>query len=97
MEDKKPVHTISHGTVRACIWRNNSATKLLHDVTFYRSHRQGDGWGTSYNFGGKELLTLARVILDAHVWILTQLSGQMDATSPPAAIARESPSAPNSG
>ena len=97
MEDKKPVHTISHGNIRACIWRNDSAAKLLHDVTFYRSHRQGDGWGTSYNFGAKELLPLARGILEAHAWILNQLSGQTEATARPVAAARESPSAPNSG
>ncbi len=66
MEDKKPVNIITYGPVRACVWRNDSATKLYHDVTFSRCYREGAGWGVSYVFGAKELPALAKVILDAH-------------------------------
>ena len=97
MEDKKPVHTISHGYARACIWRNDSAASLLHDVTFHRTYRQGDSWGRSRNFGGKDLLDLARAILDAHAWIVAQLAGQTEATSPPAVPTKEPPQRPISG
>lgn len=84
MDDKKPVHTISHGNVRACIWRNDSATRLFHDVTFFRSYRKNEGWATSCSFGAKELPVLAMVILDAHTWIHKQLTGQGETPAAPA-------------
>jgi hypothetical protein len=81
MEDQRPIHTISNGTVRACIWRNASAKKLFHDVTFFRSYRKGDGWGTSSSFGAKELPLLATTILDAHAWIHNQIASHAEATA----------------
>ena len=102
MEEKKPVHTISHGYARACIWRNDSATSLLHDVTFHRVYRQGvapeaTAWRRSHSFGGKDLLNLARVILDAHAWIVAQLAGQTEAISPQVVPPKELPHRPISG
>ena len=79
MEDQRPIHTISNGTVRACIWKNTSAKKLFHDVTFFRSYRKGEGWGTSSSFGAKELPLLATTILDAHAWIHSQIANQAEA------------------
>ena len=81
MEDQKPIHTISHGAVRACIWQNASASKLWHDVTFFRTYRKGAGWGTSSSFGAKELPLLATTILDAHAWIHNQIANQAEAAA----------------
>lgn len=83
MEQKRPVHTISYEMIRAYIWRNDTATMLFHDVTFFRSQRQGSSLANSCCFGAKDLPLLAKVILDAHAWIHGQVTGQQqDAASP---------------
>lgn len=84
MEQQKPVATITCGTIKACIWRNDTASRLFHDVTVSRRYRDSQGWTSTCSFGVKDLPVLAKVILDAHTWIHAQLSGEADATSPPA-------------
>lgn len=84
MEQQKPVATITCGAIRACVWRNDNASRLFHDVTVSRRYRDSNGWASTCSFGVKDLPVLAKVILDAHTWIHAQLAGSDEATSPPA-------------
>lgn len=85
MEQQKPIHMITCGAIRAYVWRNECASRLFHDVTFPRRYRDLNGWATTCSFGVKDLPVLAKVILDAHVWIHARLASGEDATSPRAA------------
>lgn len=79
----QPIHTISCGSVRASIWRNENALKLFHDVTVCRCYRDGQRWASTCTFGTKDLPVLAKVVLDAHTWIHAQVTGQEEVALPP--------------
>jgi hypothetical protein len=55
--------------VTAAVWENPVADGLMHTVTFDRTYRAGEEWRTSTSFAGRDLISLAKVALEAHSWI----------------------------
>lgn len=78
----KPVHEIRLGRIKASIWANkseNSGTR--HNVTacrLYKEKPDSKEWSFSDSFGRDDLLTLAKVLDQAHTWIFEQ-SGKSEA------------------
>jgi len=69
--NKPPVHTIRIGYIKAAIWRNETKQGDRHNVTVCRLYRNGDKWVESTRFGRDDLLALAKVVDQAHSWILS--------------------------
>ena len=65
----QPIHEIRYGLIKAAIWRNHTKDGMRHSVAVCRLYRNGDVWKESTRFGRNDLLTLAKVIDEAHSWI----------------------------
>jgi hypothetical protein len=71
MSDKaKPAHKIRNRTLAVTIWKNDSDKGPWYSVTPSRSYRQGDQWKESDSFGEDDLLPLAKLLDEAHSWIV---------------------------
>ena len=67
---KQPLHSIRIGYIKASIWFNQTKSGDRHNVTVTRLYRDGDLWRESQHFGRDDLLLLAKVIDQAHTWIV---------------------------
>ncbi len=85
MTEKKnrPAHEIRLGGVAAAIWKNTGDKGgTYHSVTPYRLYRDAQGnWKRSNSFDRDELLTLAKVLDQAHSWIYSQGHDQAPAAA----------------
>lgn len=70
MATTKPVHKIRMGRIQAAIWANAHSGRTFYSVTAERRYRSGESWKTSTSFGQQDLLALAKVIDEAHSWII---------------------------
>ena len=56
---------------KAAIWRNDDGSNgPWHGVSFERVYKDGDEWKSSGSFGRDDLLVLAKVIDQAHSWVV---------------------------
>jgi hypothetical protein len=73
---KPPVHEIRMGTIKACIWGNETQNGTRHNVTLSRLYKDGDDWKESSSFG-RDDLPLAQVVLGrAYEWIFDSRNGE---------------------
>jgi hypothetical protein len=71
MTDKaKPAHKIRSRALAVTIWKNDGDKGPWYSVTPSRSYKQGDQWRESTSFGEDDLLPLAKLLDEAHSWIL---------------------------
>jgi len=68
-QNNKPVHTISHGSISASVWRQDTDKGPMFNVTFQRSYKDGDAWKHSTTFGRNNLLLLSLLAMRAFEWI----------------------------
>ena len=71
-ERRMPVQKFSIGPVKVAIWANETKKGVLHTVTVSRSYRDGDAWKNSSSFSRDDLLSLAKLLDQAHSWIAEQ-------------------------
>lgn len=69
---RTPVHEVRIGLIKASVWRNQTRSGERHNVTVSRLYRNGDVWKESAHFGRDDLLSLAKVIDQAHTWITSE-------------------------
>lgn len=67
---KQPIHSVRLGYIKASIWHNQTKAGDRHNVTITRLYRDGDLWRESTHFGRDDLLLLAKVVDQAHTWIV---------------------------
>lgn len=84
-----PVHTIRHRSIKASIWKNQTAKGSMYDVKVVRSYKEGDTWHDSTSFGYDDLLVVAKLLHDAHSFITAQRA--KDNAAPRGAKRREQP------
>lgn len=72
MPKDRPVHEIRLGSVKACVWKNDSAAGVHYNTTFSRLYNDGQEWKSTESFGRDDLLLLAKVADQAHSWICEQ-------------------------
>lgn len=75
MTTARPVHEVRLGRIVAAIWLNHTDSGApRHNVTVSRLYkRDGDSsWSRSDAFGRDDLLVAAKVLDQAHTWILEQ-------------------------
>lgn len=72
-KDKRPVHEIRFGRIKAAIWENESQNGTRHNVTLQRLYVDDAGqWQNSSSFGRDDLPLVMKVADLAHSWIYEQ-------------------------
>jgi len=79
-EKKKPAHEIKIGTIKAAIWANSTQHGVRFGVTVCRIYKDGSNWKSTHTFDRDQLLTLSKVIDEAHTWIHKQTTGKINLT-----------------
>ncbi len=87
--ENHPVHEIRHRSIRATIWKNETAKGLMYNVTVSRCYRDGDKWKDSTSFAFDDLMTLAKALYDAHSFISAQTARDRAQTRPTPAPRRD--------
>lgn len=72
-EKKRPAHEVRIGTVKATIWSNSTRQGVRFGVTVGRIYKDGEKWKTTGTFDRDDLLTLRKVLDEAHTWIHSQV------------------------
>ncbi|WP_425400188.1 hypothetical protein [Aeoliella sp.] len=75
----KPAHKIRIGVLQVTIWKNQSDKGTWYSVIPSRSYKQDDAWKETDSFGFDDLLAVAKLLDQAHTWIMRQQ--QADAKS----------------
>lgn len=70
--NKKPVHEVRFGLIKAAVWRNQTKAGDRYSVTFTRLFRNGDRWSESSSYGRDDLPLVAKAADLAHTWIFEQ-------------------------
>ena len=71
-ENKKPVHEVRLGRIKAVIWANDTSNGIRHNVSITRLYKDGDEWKDSTSFGRDDLPLVAKVADLAHSWVFQQ-------------------------
>lgn len=75
-----PAHKIRLGVLQVTIWRNTSDKGTWYSVQPSRSYKQGDEtWKETDSLGFDDLLTMAKLIDQAHSWIAKQMQADSKA------------------
>ena len=66
----KPVHTVRHRSIKATIWKNETANGPMYNVTVLRSYKDDNGeWKDSNSIGYDDLMNVAALMYEAHAYI----------------------------
>lgn len=66
----QPAHKIRHGVLQVTIWRNSSEKGAWYSVIPSRSYKRGDdAWKETDSLTFDDLLTMAKLLDQAHSWI----------------------------
>ena len=69
MSEKRPIHEVRLGRVKAAIWQNETEHGMRYSVAITRLYRIEERWETSTSFGRDDLPLVAKVADLAHLWI----------------------------
>ena len=67
--NRKPIHEIRMGRIKAAIWQNETDNIIRYNVTFGRLFKEGESWRQTESFGRDDLPVLAKVADQAHSFI----------------------------
>jgi len=69
----KPANKIRIGALQVTIWRNHGEKGIWYSVTSARGYKQGDdAWKETDSLGFDDLLTMGKLLDQAHTWIMHQ-------------------------
>jgi hypothetical protein len=69
----KPAHKIRSGVLQVTIWRNHGEKGNWYSVNPSRGYKAGDdAWKESDSLGFDDLLTMGKLLDQAHSWIILQ-------------------------
>jgi hypothetical protein len=76
----QPAHKIRISNLSATIWRNVNEKGTFYSVTPSRGYKTGDEtWKQTDSLGIDDLLTMAKLIDQAHTWIVNQMQADSKA------------------
>ena len=79
----KPVHTVRHRSIKATIWKNETANGPMYNVTIVRSYRDDSGeWKDSHSIGYDDLMNVAALMYEAHAYISSLRAKETTARNP---------------
>ena len=67
--NRKPIHEIRMGRIKAAIWQNETDNGIRYNVTIGRLYKDGSDWKQTESFGRDDLPVLAKVADQAHSFI----------------------------
>jgi hypothetical protein len=67
--NRKPIHEIRMGRIKAAIWQNETDNGIRYNVTVGRLYKDGETWKQTESFGRDDLPVLAKVADQAHTFI----------------------------
>jgi hypothetical protein len=68
----QPVQTLRHRSLKAAVWKNETRTGPMYNVTLVRSYKEGDEWHDTHSLGYDDLMNAAKLLYDAHSFITAQ-------------------------
>lgn len=75
-----PAHKLRISNLQATIWRNTSDKCTWYSVSPSRSYKQGDEtWKETDSLGTDDLLAMAKLLDQAHSWIIRQMQADSKA------------------
>ncbi|MBX9580600.1 MAG: hypothetical protein K2X87_09860 [Gemmataceae bacterium] len=75
-DDRKPVHELRLGRIRAAVWLNDTENGPRYNVQISRLYKdKADKWKDSSSFGREDLPLVAKVADLAMVWIYENPAG----------------------
>ena len=84
MSNRRPIHEIRLGTIRAAIWANeNRPDDVWFAVTLSRLYKDGTGWKDSTTFRRDDLPVVAKVMDIAYAWIWERQTSKSRADDAP--------------
>ena len=70
-----PAHNIRNGVLQVTIWKNTSDRGTWYSVSISRSYKKGDdAWKRSETLNADDLLPMAKLLDEAHSWIVQQMA-----------------------
>jgi hypothetical protein len=66
----QPAHKLRDGALQVTIWRNPGEKGNWYSVIPSRSYRKGETWKETDSFGADDLLAMAKLLNQAHSWIV---------------------------
>ncbi len=77
---QKPAHKIRNGVLQVTIWRNIGENGTWYSVVPTRSYKTGDDiWKETDSLSFDDLLTMAKLLDEAHSWIAAQMKADAKA------------------
>jgi hypothetical protein len=68
-----PAHKIRYGVLQVTVWRNSGDKGTWYSAIPSRSYKQGDdAWSQTDSLNFDDLLTMAKLLDEAHSWIAVQ-------------------------
>jgi len=74
--NRKPIHEIRMGRIKAAIWQNETDNGIRYNVTVGRLYKDGESWTQTESFGRDDLPVLAKVADQAHTFIFQKQQEQ---------------------
>lgn len=68
----QPAHKLRVGTLQVTIWRNFSDNGTWYSVIPTRGYKKGDEWKETDSLNFDDLLSMAKLLDQAHTWIVSQ-------------------------
>ena len=82
----KPAYKLRMGVLQVTIWRNHGEKGNWYSVIPTRSYKQGDDiWKETESLGFDDLLTMAKLLDQAHSWIAEAMAADRKAKKAEAA------------
>ena len=66
----QPAHKFRDGALQVTIWRNPTEKGVFYSVTPVRGYKKGDAWKETESLGFDDLLPMAKLLNQAHSWIV---------------------------
>jgi hypothetical protein len=66
----QPAHKFRDGVLQVTIWRNSGEKGNWYSVIPSRSYKKGDDWKETESLGFDDLLSMSKLLSEAHSWII---------------------------
>ena len=66
----QPAHKFRDGALQVTIWRNPTEKGVFYSVTPVRGYKKGDAWKETESLGFDDLLSMSKLLSQAHSWII---------------------------
>ena len=66
----QPAHKFRDGVLQVTIWRNSGEKGNWYSVVPSRGYKKGDSWKETENLREDDLLSMSKLLSEAHSWIV---------------------------